>query len=590
MFFLLIAANGALSAIAQTREISQPETMRMRPVAYNADSMLPKWAIDVNLLGGALNQNFTSVNTSGLYPNALTNRTGTLKFDKGMSFGINAQLGWFFDRKSHFGISTGFMYLMQRGNATLSDYKVEYKATDGNGDYRQVVTANGPIKDELEITNLNIPLMLKYKARFSKHWGFTADAGVLFNVYMKNKIKTNASFDYEAIVRHVTAADGSVYTVYDNSPTPNNTDLIITKAQYSRTNPDKSLADYFSYQRSLGYNVGLGVRPNNSTTTVEYDRGSVGFMVQPSLSYYLSDNVSLNLGAYYMYQSFIRSVGNGVRITDRLGDYSSSVANVSSMEAHSYGGSLGLRILFGKLRDRDRDGIPDRRDKCPTVFGVAMFNGCPDRDNDGVRDEEDQCPDVFGVSMFRGCPDSDADGIPDDKDACPFQPGPAKFNGCPDTDNDGVSDADDKCPTQAGPASNNGCPPPVVDTPKRPIIDKPEHDMSEPILFDLGKTKIKDVSVPILMEAVMELSNNENAFIIIDGHTDNTGGDRINDALSFRRANAVKKYLTDMGGNPKKMIAVGHGSRQPIAPNSTYDGRAQNRRVIMSLKHRPKQP
>jgi outer membrane protein OmpA-like peptidoglycan-associated protein len=83
----------------------------------------------------------------------------------------------------------------------------------------------------------------------------------------------------------------------------------------------------------------------------------------------------------------------------------------------------------------------------------------------------------------------------------------------------------------------------------------------------------------------MELNTHENAFIMIDGHTDNTGGNNINDALSFRRANAVKRYLTDMGANPKKMIAVGHGSRLPIADNNTAEGRAKNRRVIMTLRH-----
>ena len=72
---------------------------------------------------------------------------------------------------------------------------------------------------------------------------------------------------------------------------------------------------------------------------------------------------------------------------------------------------------------------------------------------------------------------------------------------------------------------------------------------------------------------------------MIDGHTDNTGSNNTNDALSFRRANAVKRYLSDMGANPKRSVAVGHGSRQPIAENNTAEGRAKNRRVIMTLRH-----
>src|ERR1043165_6635279 len=101
IFFLLIAANGALSAIAQTTDPAT-QSMYNGPAHYQADSLLSKWAIDINLLGGALNQNYTVVNTAGNYPNAISTDLGTLKFTNGMSFGLNAQLGYFFDHKGHF--------------------------------------------------------------------------------------------------------------------------------------------------------------------------------------------------------------------------------------------------------------------------------------------------------------------------------------------------------------------------------------------------------------------------------------------------------------------------------------------------------
>ncbi|MFN5476871.1 MAG: OmpA family protein, partial [Sphingobacteriales bacterium] len=57
-------------------------------------------------------------------------------------------------------------------------------------------------------------------------------------------------------------------------------------------------------------------------------------------------------------------------------------------------------------------------------------------------------------------PDSDKDGLNDEEDKCPTVAGLAKYQGCPipDTDNDGVNDEEDKCPTIAGPAENGGCP------------------------------------------------------------------------------------------------------------------------------------
>jgi outer membrane protein OmpA-like peptidoglycan-associated protein len=580
---LLIAAGGALSASAQTRN-EGASTKKL----YNADSLLPHWSVDVNLMGGALWHDLTTVNPAGNYVNAVSTNTGELKFSKGSSFGIQGQLGYFFDYKGHFGIGTGLMYMYQMGNMTLDQYRVDYKAYDANGDvYRQVTTAKSAVTEEVKISNWNIPLVLKYRTRCSNKIGFTADAGILFNITTRNNYKTDASFDYEAIYKHAVRGDGSVYTVYDASPAHSTSDLAITREQYLKTHPDGNVDNYFALQRSLGYNVGLNQAPYKTSGSMSYNDGGVGLMAAPSLAYYFNDKVSLNIGAYYIYQVLTYSAGGGSQLTNRVGDYSSVMTNIDKNINHSFGGNIGVRFLFGKLKDSDKDGVPDRKDKCPHVAGVAKFNGCPDKDKDGIPDSEDECPGTAGLIQFHGCPDSDGDGIPDSQDGCPYMAGPARLRGCPDTDGDGVTDGDDKCPNVAGPASNNGCP---VEEPK-PVkrnYEKPEHDMTEPILFDLGKTTIKEESLPILMEAVMEMTNSENAFVIIDGHTDNTGNAQRNEELSFQRADMVKRYLTKMGADPKRMVAVGHGPRQPLTTNDTKEGRAQNRRVIMSLKHRPK--
>ena len=106
--------------------------------------------------------------------------------------------------------------------------------------------------------------------------------------------------------------------------------------------------------------------------------------------------------------------------------------------------------------DRDGDGVVDSKDKCPDVPGT--INGCPDRDGDGVPDDKDVCPDIKGLIRFAGCPDSDGDGISDALDLCPDKPGTYANKGCPDTDGDGVNDLEDKCPTIPGDPNNFGCP------------------------------------------------------------------------------------------------------------------------------------
>jgi outer membrane protein OmpA-like peptidoglycan-associated protein len=67
--------------------------------------------------------------------------------------------------------------------------------------------------------------------------------------------------------------------------------------------------------------------------------------------------------------------------------------------------------------------------------------------------------------------------------------------------------------------------------------------------------------------------------LMIEGHTDNVGSDLTNNELSLRRAVSVRDYLIGLGVSARSMDVEGHGSRQPIADNTTFDGRARNRRV-----------
>jgi outer membrane protein OmpA-like peptidoglycan-associated protein len=67
--------------------------------------------------------------------------------------------------------------------------------------------------------------------------------------------------------------------------------------------------------------------------------------------------------------------------------------------------------------------------------------------------------------------------------------------------------------------------------------------------------------------------------IVIEGHTDALGTDEYNDRLSENRANAVRSYLLQRGVAADRVVAVGRGEKEPIAPNQTAEGRANNRRV-----------
>ena len=65
----------------------------------------------------------------------------------------------------------------------------------------------------------------------------------------------------------------------------------------------------------------------------------------------------------------------------------------------------------------------------------------------------------------------------------------------------------------------------------------------------------------------------------VQGHCDNTGSDAVNDPLSQKRADAIVTALVANGIPADRLSAVGKGAHEPIADNSTDEGRAQNRRV-----------
>jgi len=119
---------------------------------------------------------------------------------------------------------------------------------------------------------------------------------------------------------------------------------------------------------------------------------------------------------------------------------------------------IKIPILYRKIKDKDNDGVSNKKDLCKDVPGIWEFMGCPDKDGDFIKDSEDKCPDVAGKKEMQGCPDKDEDGIIDDEDNCPDEKGLVEFKGCADKDGDKIIDKEDKCPNDAGLAEFLGCP------------------------------------------------------------------------------------------------------------------------------------
>jgi outer membrane protein OmpA-like peptidoglycan-associated protein len=99
------------------------------------------------------------------------------------------------------------------------------------------------------------------------------------------------------------------------------------------------------------------------------------------------------------------------------------------------------------------------------------------------------------------------------------------------------------------------------------------------ILFETNSSMLSTQSQDALNKFAQSLQNNPETNIVISGHTDNTGTDAINEPLSAKRAESVANFLISKGVSRNRMTTVGNGSKQPVADNTTEEGRAKNRRV-----------
>jgi len=103
------------------------------------------------------------------------------------------------------------------------------------------------------------------------------------------------------------------------------------------------------------------------------------------------------------------------------------------------------------------------------------------------------------------------------------------------------------------------------------------------IFFEFGKATLKPESYAELDNVVKLLQNNEGVRLEISGHTDNIGSLKTNMKLSEDRAKAVVEYIIGKGITSSRLEYKGYAYTQPIAPNTTEAGRAQNRRVEFTL-------
>lgn len=400
-------------------------------------------------------------------------------------------------------------------------------------------------RSDLLLNYVEIPLNLTYRIPFRKRVNFVLSAGPYLSFFYYGKRKIAA----------LTYSD-NVYTRYD------------VDVQAGSYNNKVQTID-------LGMNGRAGVEVGSMMLYIYASRGFTNFYTTPYNGSFHHQQVGATIG-FWLNNENVAKTNRRKKPRDSDGD-----GIVDSLDACPL--QRGSRLTQG-CPDRDHDGVADGVDKCPDVPGLAKYNGCPipDTDKDGINDEGDKCPLVPGFAKFNGCPvaDRDGDGIPDDRDKCPDIPGSPRYLGCPapDRDKDSIPDEEDKCPTIPGPRSNNGCP-------LFPKTDLGEelNKAAKLVYFTPNSEMLTISSYQELNGVAAMLKANPSASMNIDGYTDNSGNAVRNRQLSQKRADAVKRYLMQWHIDGRRLKAVGYGSQNPIADNSTPEGRTQNRRVEFKL-------
>jgi hypothetical protein len=303
----------------------------------------PHWWVNVGFAGGSVSSTISGENAyKADVVKANTIPTSTFKSGNFMQF--NVGLNYFFGAKANFGVGLGLNYNNISGNVAKDSFHVEYKEKDFWGsDFTQLLSSRGAITEKVSISELSIPITLVYKGDLSKKMGFNIEAGILYNLsYNSTTSSSNGEFDLEAqYILSGSAANGGNY--YDDKNPSEKTSWLITRKQAIANGETDGGTPYLNRMAGQNFSVGASKSAIKSTTTSNFQSGSIGFIIKPSISYHFNSTASIKAGILFTSTTFNQTT-NTYRIFDKTLTYNTLLNGVNTM-ANS---NIGVHISFTK--------------------------------------------------------------------------------------------------------------------------------------------------------------------------------------------------------------------------------------------------
>lgn len=358
---------------------------------------------------------------------------------------------------------------------------------------------------------------------------------------------------------------------------------------------------------NLAIPVGLGIEINLGNEVLLDINGNYTYAKTDDLNYFNNPTANDGYFDFGIGLTFVMSSANDDDDNDGLTNIFEKEFGTNPVEFDSDfdglgdGEELNLFKTDPLINDTDRDGLNDYDevkifmtdpnsadsdgDDILDADEIKVYNTNPNnRDTDG-----DNLTDGYEINNYYTNPilaDTDSDGLSDGDEIKIYNTDPLNS----DTDGDGILDGDEilihktdplKNENKNSEVANNKLDSPITST---SIESLDENSALLDITFDSGKSEIKKESELFLYNTLQELNENPNLKIEIRGFTDNVGSVTSNKKLSQERADAVKIWLVKKGIDALRIKAIGLGIENPIADNSTEEGRNKNRRIELIKK------